>query len=218
MTLHRSNTLIEIKDKINISIMSTDSKVGKSMLAHLLYQTNFMNRTATLRNKEYTFVNDKSIIVRRISAKKFRNNNSDAQQWITKSDIVLLVIRGNSIPDEDQIASLRDSSEKKMLFIVGTHINDIFVNNKISDNNEEILSLAKNIIWSRFGQFLTDKNHIYLIGNGYNDIDKWDFSRLKDDLIQQCIIIRTKQTKESIVQASEYFIPTYFLIQYFLIS
>jgi hypothetical protein len=199
--------------------MSTDSKVGKSMLTDLLHQTNFMNRTATLRNKEFTFVNDKSIIIRRISAKKFRNNNPDAQQWITKSDIVLLVIRGNSIPDEDQIALLRYSSEKKLLFIVGTHINDTFINNQISDNKEEIVSLAKNIIWSRFGQFLTDKNHIYLIGNGYHDTNKWDFSRLKDDLIQQCTIIRTERIKQSIVQASEcLFISTHFLIQYFLIS
>ena len=71
---NRLNSFVTTKNEfeniINISIISTNTKVGKSMFTDLLCQTDFIDRTMILRNDQFTFLNDKSIIIRKISSKK----------------------------------------------------------------------------------------------------------------------------------------------------
>jgi hypothetical protein len=54
LNLRKSNSSITEKDEssnlINISIISTNSKAGKSILTDLLRQTGFIDRNAFLRN------------------------------------------------------------------------------------------------------------------------------------------------------------------------
>ncbi|CAF3737313.1 unnamed protein product [Rotaria sp. Silwood1] len=58
------------KNLLDISMLSTSSKVGKSMLIRLLKQTHFIVPKKTFSNDKYTFVENRSVIRRRISSKK----------------------------------------------------------------------------------------------------------------------------------------------------
>jgi hypothetical protein len=66
---------LQLKDSINVSIISTHNKVGKSMFMNLLWQTGFINRNIIFRKDEFTFINDKSIMIRKISSKNCRLKN-----------------------------------------------------------------------------------------------------------------------------------------------
>ncbi|CAF0943508.1 unnamed protein product [Rotaria sp. Silwood1] len=189
------------KNLINISILSTSSNAGKSMLIRLLHQTGFIESMKFFSTDECTLVNNKSVILRRISSKK----DADAKEWIIKSDIVLLVVRESSTANDRTIASLRHASEKKTLFIVRTHIDEI-VNvtqrySQSTSNEEQTIKNEQEFLWSQYKEFLTCENDIYLIGSHLNHKDKWDFERLKNDLMSKCQITEQKQIDQPITEA-----------------
>ncbi|CAF2677723.1 unnamed protein product [Rotaria sp. Silwood2] len=141
------------------------------------------------------------ILVSSISIK-----DTDTKEWVMKSDIMLLVIRESSTANDRTIASLRHASEKKTLFIIRTHINEIINGaqrySQSASNEEETVKNEQEFLWSQYKEFLTCKDDIYLIGSHFNHKDKWDFERLTKDLISKCEITQQKQIDQSITEAS----------------
>ncbi|CAF3091100.1 unnamed protein product [Rotaria sp. Silwood2] len=107
------------------------------------------------------------ILVSSISIK-----DTDTKEWVMKSDIMLLVIRESSTANDRTIASLRHASEKKTLFIIRTHINEIINGaqrySQSASNEEETVKNEQEFLWSQYKEFLTCKDDIYLIGSHLN--------------------------------------------------
>jgi hypothetical protein len=101
----------------------------------------------------------------------------------------------------------RYSSEKKTLFIVRTYINETIRNAQqncqISYEEQTTLSETKKFIWLSLSELLTCEDDIYLIGSCFDETEKWDFRRLKDNILKKCIAIRQEQMQKSKAEASE---------------
>ncbi|CAF2893589.1 unnamed protein product [Rotaria sp. Silwood2] len=188
------------KHTVSISMVSTSSRVGKSMLIRFLKQTRFIAPTTYCSKDKYTFVKNKSVILRKISSKK----EATVRQCTINSDLVLFIVPRTSTPNDHTIASLRHTAENKALFIIRTHfyetVNGTRRNAHSAVNEGETLENEHESLWSQYGEFLNSKNDIYLIGNNSKDKEKWDFERLKKDLMIKYTTRSQEQVNESVVE------------------